>query len=103
MALILAGFGNNTAVIESDLDGSDKLNYAPAMTELKSSEAKRLAIREAAIRGISSPGCGIPSSPYPVDAEGRPIDLTPDLTKAGEQASKIHRYRIDIPVTSVNV
>lgn len=76
-------------VLESDIDGPP---FTDAFAELNSSSAKNLAIETAAKGGLADPRCnGMAHSPYATDDKGEMI------TDAVKQ--RIHRYRVDIPVT----
>jgi hypothetical protein len=91
MSLSVVKFENNVVTIESDLDGTINKEFPLALNELQAANARRLAEQHAAKSGMSSPGVGIPTSPYPVDKQG--------VEMAGPSGNP-HRYRIDIPVTS---
>jgi len=75
--------------LESDVSGP---NFSSAITELDSGAARNEAIKVAAAKGLPDPRVeGLNNSPYPVDAEGKVV--------TNPMAQKVHRYRVDIPVT----
>jgi hypothetical protein len=91
MSLQVVNFANGQVTIESDLDGTKGKEFPLAINELSSAEARRLAEKHAAQHGLSTPGVGIPTSPYPVDKQGELME---------GPTGQPHRYRIDVPVTS---
>lgn len=70
---------------------SDLTNFPKAIAELQHGAARQKAVEIAGQRGLPNPACGMPASPYPVDAQGLPV------TRPTEQ--KIYRYHVDVPVT----
>lgn len=89
-----------TIVLESDITSS----YPQAIEELQSTEARRVALGYAAQIGIPDPRInGMPSSPYPINAEG--YMLSDVLGEDGKPLPPQHprmqiaRYRADIPIT----
>ena len=74
---------------ESDVDGP---NFSSAISELTNGATRNEAIKVAASKGLPDPRVeGLNNSAYPVDAEGKAV--------TNPMAQKVHRYRIDIPVT----
>jgi hypothetical protein len=90
MALKIAsveGIGDQITVIVEN----DNLKGSAAVDELKGPEARKMAIAEAAKRGLTSPAVnGMLMHPYPVTYTG---EL---LTDAKTQRTAA--YRIDIPI-----
>lgn len=92
--------GAGTIVVESDITS----NFASAIDELQSTEARNLATGHAARQGMGDPRInGSVGSPYPINSEGRSLE-----TVVGEHGEalppqnprkQICRYRVDIPVT----
>lgn len=92
MALKVANFncvgGQATVTLESDAR-----DHGAAIGELQSQDAKRLALEEAARRGLGNVAInGFGEAPYPITGEGKPLDNPFQDVAAG--------YRIDIPVMS---
>lgn len=73
--------------LESDIE--DVKNFYNAIDELQDVEARRLAVKEAAMGGLPDPRCDSPRAAYPVNDKGEVI------TTSGEVP---HRYRVDIIV-----
>jgi hypothetical protein len=92
MAIKLIGMENQgtrgVVCFESDIEGPD---FSSAIAELKSGNTRHEALKIAAENGLSRPGAELSMSAYPVDAEGKEVK---DAIK-----QRVHRYRIDIPVT----
>lgn len=74
--------------LETDCSGP---NFSSGITELQSGVARHEAIKVAAESGLPDPRVEIAASAYPVDAEGQEV--------VNPMAQRVHRYRIDIPVT----
>jgi len=72
-------------VVESDLE-----NGSHAYEELRSADARRLAIKVAAADGLPDPRINGSVSAYPVDARGK------EITNPGKQVAV--SFRADIPV-----
>lgn len=88
-------------VLESDCDGPP---FNEAHDELKGRDAVTTAQAYAAQRGCSPAHLnGQPIGPYPVNADGEPLDRVRD--GKGDALPQTHprmqpaRYRIDVPVT----
>lgn len=80
--------GKTLIVIESD----KSKEWSLAITELQGPDSRRMAIQHATAHcGVSNARTELPSAPYAVDEHGN------DVTRPTEQ--KIHRYRVDVPIT----
>lgn len=91
-----------TICIESDCGPG---NFAAAFDELNALEARQYAQSVASANGVTSPRInGNVIGPYPVNAEGIPLDKVagPDGKKlpAAHPSMQPNRYRIDVPVAS---
>jgi len=86
--------GKAVVIIESDKDGKSAANaFSLAITELQQAEARNMATSYATqTGGVANARTEFPGSPYPVDDKGEVITDPHNQT--------IHRYRVDIPVTS---
>ncbi len=92
-------------VVESDLDNSSG-SFQGAFDELSSIKARHCAINFAATKiGMRQPTMnGNVEGPYPVNAEGVPLDLVPRKDAAGVDLPanlpqfQPARYRVDVPL-----
>lgn len=83
--------GKNCVTLESDKDGLSPDNaFSLAITELQSGDTKKVAITHAA-GTVPNACCGMPTHPYPVDAEGNVV--------VNSQEQAVNRYRVDVPIT----
>lgn len=89
MGISVVSMDAGKVVVESDCDGTGKDHFAPAFAELDNVSARRMAVDHAAANGVNSPACGVPGSPYPVDAHG-------EVVASSEQV--VSRYRLDVPI-----
>ena len=69
---------------------SEGLAHNLAIPELQSPEARRLATEHAARNGVINARCEVPSAPYAVTAEGKPV--------VDPRTQKIDHYRTDVPI-----
>jgi hypothetical protein len=87
-------------VVESDAEGPP---FTQSFAELESVDARTLAQGYAATQGVVSARInGNLSSPYPVNAQGEPLDAVkgPDGSPlpAAHPRMQPSKYRIDVPV-----
>ena len=82
--------GTSAIVVESDIEQEGQFHMA--IRELQHADARHAALAAATKFGIPHARCGRPAAPYPVDENGdtvvRPMD------------QKVHRYRVEVEVTS---
>lgn len=82
--------GTSAIILESDIEDSNKFHLA--VRELQHADTRHAAIAAATKLGIPNARVGMPSHPYPVDADGNTV------TRPLEQ--KVHRYRTEVEITS---
>lgn len=92
-------YGQGAITVESDIREPLSL----AIEELQTIEARNLAIRYAASKGVSDPRVnGNTSSAYPVNVEGVPLEEVKDESglalPAHHPKMQPSRYRVDIPI-----
>ena len=100
MWLRVIGFASpskDEVILESSLDNSDGQGFLLAFEELRGVNARNLAASWATQNGVPQASCTLPTSPYPVDAEGNSITMPVD---PDGQLIKVHRYRINMPIVS---
>jgi len=85
--------GKAMVTCESDKDGKKQADsFSMAITELQTGETRKMAVAYAnRTGGVSNARCEMPSAAYPVDEKG---DVVVNPT-----TQKIHRYRLDVPIS----
>lgn len=100
-SLFSADMGQGVVVIENDRVS----DFGTAIEELGTIEARNMAIRYAASKGMGDPRInGSPQGAYPINSDGQSLDqvrdpATQQSLPAQHPKMQPARYRIDIPVT----